>query len=66
MICEKHGDVGKPLSNGHCVKCEYEYIGKEGLEMLAVLLDNKKPMKVTDAVYEVQRRLYNEKSGMKK
>ena len=66
MICNKHGEVGEPLSNGHCVKCEREMIGKEGLEILAVLLDNEKPMKVTDTVDEVQRRFNNEKSGMKK
>jgi len=65
MNCEKHGDVGKPLSNGHCVKCEREMIGKEGIEILAVLLDIDKPILVDKAIDEVQRRFNNEKSGMK-
>lgn len=66
MICDKHGEVGKPLSNGHCVKCEREMIGKEGIELLAVLFDIGKPMKTEDAVNEVNRRLNNEEAGIEK
>ena len=67
MKCKKHGEVGEPLSNGHCVKCEREMIGKEGLEILAVLLDVKdNKMNQDDAIDEVNRRLNNEKVGMEK
>jgi len=70
LICPKHGDVGKPLSNGSCVHCERDKLGDVGLALIEVLLDNdamgNKSMSMEDAINETVRRVSNQKAGMKK
>lgn len=67
MICSEHGEVGKPLSDGSCIKCERERLGEGGIAMLEVLLDmtdgGKKFVSTKKVVKETALRMANSKVG---
>ena len=66
--CKKNADY--ICQSGRCVPCERKAIGKDGLEMLAVLMDitkeGKKFVKKDDAVKEFAQRSANQKAGFQK